>query len=228
MRFLKTLLWAVASFLIAQSGFSQSTTEWVVRPEYTYQWRISDRLTSTSKLSLYNSVYHFNNRMDILNVQPQFLLGYRLSPILRIGGGFVYRWSTPNMNGPYYEFRTSQEAGSVSYAANHRIAHRLRAEQRFRSTSYLNRIRYRIKYNVPLQGEILNPGDRYLIFSNELMSVFNKNDSDAENRFATGLGWFNNQHQKFELTLEYRTRDILHRNGVVHLFMMKTSLFTIR
>lgn len=229
MCFFKITLLGIVSFLLAQSGMAQPNTEWVWRPEYTYLGSVSDRLIYSAKLSLFNSVDHFNDRAAILNVQPQALLSYRFIPHIRIGGGIVYRWSTPDdVNEPYYEFRTTQEVGSISYRAIRRIAHRLRAEQRFRSTSYINRMRYRIRYNLPLEGQILKPGDHYLIFSNELMSVFNKNDTNAENRLSTGMGWFYNRYRKFELTLEYRTRDILNNDGVVHLFMMKTSLFTIR
>lgn len=228
MRFLKVALLGLASLFLALPGISQSSTEWIWRPEYTYLGKASDRLTYSAKLSLFNSVDHFNNRSAILNVQPQVLLSYRVIPRISVGGGYVYRWSTPNVDGAYYEFRTSQEVGSISYAAIRRFAHRLRAEQRFRSTTYLNRMRYRIRYNLPLEGESLRPGDHYLIFSNELMSVFNKDDANAENRLSTGMGWFFNRYRKFELTLEYRTRDILNNDGVVHLFMMKTSLFTIR
>lgn len=228
MHFLKIVFWGVVSFLIAQPGISQPGTDWIWRPEYTFLGKASDRLTYSAKLSLFNSVDHFNDRTDILNVQPQALLSYKFIPHIRIGGGFLYRWSTPNVNGSYYEFKTSQEVGSINYTAIRRIAHRLRAEQRFRSTSYINRMRYRIRYNLPLEGQTLKPGDHYLIFSNELMSVFNKRDTNAENRFSTGMGWFYNRYRKFELTLEYRTRDILHNDGVAHLFMMKTALFTIR
>lgn len=228
MHYLKIVFLGLFSFFVIQPVYSQSNTEWVGRPEYTYLGRVSDRLGYSGKLSLFNSVDHYNNRSTNLNVQPQVFLTYRFMPHIRMGGGFVYRWTTPNVDGSYYEFRTTQEIGSISYAAIRRVIHRLRAEQRFRSTSYLNRMRYRIKYNLPLEGAILKPGDHYLIFSNEFISVFNKDDTNAENRLATGVGWFFNRFRKFELTLEYRTRDILNSDGVVHLFMMKTSLFTIR
>jgi hypothetical protein len=228
MYFLKVFLWGLASFFIVQPGFSQSTAEWVWRPEYTHIGRVSDDLTYSAKLSFFNSFDYTNNRSKILNVQPQFSLTYRLHPRLRVGGGLLYRLSSATVDKSYYEFRTSQDFGSIRYFDMRRFVHRLRAEQRFRSTSYANRVRYRIRYNLSLEGKLLQPGDHYLIFSNELLSGFKKQDVNAENRFATGMGWFHNRYRRFEVTFEYRTRDILHPDGVIHLFMMKTALFTSR
>lgn len=228
MRFLKTSFCGLIFFLLIQPGYSQSNTEWVWRPEYSYSSNYSKRLAYTAKISLFNSVNHLDNKSAILNVQPQISLNYRLIPLVKIGGGYVYRWSKPLTNGYYHEFRTIQEVGSISTMGSRRLAQRLRAEQRFRSTSYLNRIRYRVSYDFPLKGGILKPGERYLIFSDELLSVFNKHYADAENRFSAGMGWFHNRNRKFEFALQYRTRQIFNGDGIIHIFLVNTAFYTRR
>jgi len=109
-----------------------------------------------------------------------------------------------------------------------RLAHRFRLEQRIRTSSYQNRFRYRISFDFPLQGERLDPGERYLILKNEMMSAFNGSEADAENRASLGMGWLLRGNKMFELNLQYRTQDIFSGNGVSHLLLLGTAFYISR
>lgn len=211
------------------SGFAQSNTaEWIWNPELSYSKKTSDRTTLIAKLSVFQSLDNFSSSNSLRFIEPQLSASYTLTPRWKVGGGYYYRWSEPLTDSFNYEHRLLQQAGYVSFLGDQRIAHRFRLEQRIRSSSYQNRFRYRISYDFPLQGERLDPGERYLILKNEMMTAFNSSEADAENRASLGMGWFLNGRQKFEVNLQYRTQDIFSGNGISHLFWVGTSFYISR
>ena len=205
--------------------FAQSDTEWIWNPELSYSWKASDRVAYVTKLSMFNNVGEFDNRTGLEFLEPQFVMSYSISTRLKVGGGYYYRWSEPLRSGYRYEHRLLQQVGYVSYIGDRRLAHRLRLEQRIRSSSYQNRLRYRLSYDFPLEGERLDPGEQYVILKNELMTAFNASEADAENRVTAGLGWFVSNRYKFELNLQYRTQDIFSGDGISHMLLAGTSFY---
>jgi hypothetical protein len=220
-KFILLILFSTAPLFV----FAQSETEWIWNPEVSYSWKASDRLAYNTKLSMFNNGGEFGNRSWLSFLEPQFVVSYSLSTRMKIGGGYYYRWSEPLLDNYRYEHRFLQQIGYISYIGDRRVAHRLRLEQRIRSSSYQNRLRYRLSYDFPLQGERLNPGENYLILKNEMMTAFNADEADAENRVSIGLGWFVSNRYKFELNLQYRTQDIFSGDGISHLFLAGTSFY---
>ena len=215
-------------FLFLFSAVAQSDTEWIWNPELSYSNKLSDRTTLITKLSVFNSLEETSNRSFIQFVEPQFAVSYTLTTRWKIGGGYYFRNSQPLLDGFRYEHRLLQQAGYVNFIGDQRLAHRLRLEQRIRSSSYQNRLRYRLSFDFPLQGERLDPGERYLILKNEVMTAFNASNADAENRVSVGLGWFLNNTQKFELNAQYRTQDVFSGDGISHLFLLGTAFYISR
>ena len=227
MNFFKT--WALLSViaLLPLCAFSQQS-ELIWNPELSYSWKSSDRLGFNTKLSIFNSVLDFDNNAAIQYIEPQFSFSYGISSRTKLGGGYYYRLSTPMIDGYQFEHRFLQQIGFISFIGDRRLAHRLRLEQRIRSSSYQNRLRYRLSYDFPLQGQELDPGETYLILKDEMMTAFNKDEADAENRASVGMGWYFNSKQKFELGLQYRTQDIFSDGGINHLFLISTSYYLNR
>ncbi|MDX1592521.1 MAG: DUF2490 domain-containing protein [Balneolaceae bacterium] len=229
MHFLRGTLSLLTAFLfISTVSTAQDRTDWIWNPEYSYTWKQSDRLGYNVKLTLFNSIADLDNRSSIQYVEPQFSFSYGVSTRLKIGGGYYYRWSAPLLDGYRYEHRFLQQAGFVNYIGDRRIVHRIRTEQRIRSSSYKNRIRYRLSYDFPLEGDRLDPGEKYIILKNEMIAAFNAETGDAENRASVGLGWFFNRKQKFEIGLQYRTQDIFSGDGISHLILFSTSYYLNR
>lgn len=217
----------LAGMLWATCAYSQQA-DLIWNPELSYSWKNSDRLGFNTKLTGFNSLQDLDNDGFIRYIEPQFSFSYGLSAGTKIGGGYYYRLSTPLIDGYQYEHRFLEQIGFVSYLGDRRIAHRVRLEQRIRSSSYQNRLRYRLSYDFPLQGEKLDAGEKYLILKDEMMTAFNKDEADAENRASVGLGWYFNSKQKFELGLQYRTQDIFSDGGIEHLFLVSTSYYINR
>lgn len=220
------LLFAVTGIFTSSVLAQEADLIW--SPEFSYSWKQSDRLGFTAKVSMFNSLRDLDNNAAVRYIEPQFTFSYSSSPNLKLGGGYYYRNSTPFLPGNQYEHRFLEQIGFVSYIGDKRISHRLRAEQRVRSSSYQNRIRYRLSYDFPLEGEQLDAGEKYFIVKNEMMSAFNKDAADAENRADIGLGWYFNNKKKFELGLQYRTQDIFSDSGISHLFLLRTSYYLNR
>lgn len=213
--------------LLPACAFSQQA-ELIWNPELSYSWKTSDRLGFNTKLSIFNSVRDFDNNRAIEYIEPQFSFSYGLSTRTKVGGGYYYRLSTPMIDDYQYEHRFLEQIGFISYLGDRRLAHRLRLEQRVRSSSYQNRFRYRLSYDFPLEGENLDPGEKYLILKDEMMTAFNKDEADAENRASLGLGWYFNSKQKFELGMQYRTLDIFNDGGISHLLLISSTYYLNR
>ncbi len=227
MKFLKFGLLFLITGMLTSTAFAQQA-DLIWSPEISYSWKQSDRLGFTAKVSMFNSLRDLDNRAAVRYIEPKITFSYSSSPRVKFGGGYYYRNSTPFLPGYQYEHRFLEQIGFVSYIGDKRIAHRLRAEQRVRSSSYQNRIRYRLSYDFPLNGEELDNGEKYLVLKNEMMTAFNKDAADAENRADIGLGWYFNNKRKFELGLQYRTQDIFSDSGISHLFLLRTSYYMNR
>ncbi|MFD2532413.1 DUF2490 domain-containing protein [Gracilimonas halophila] len=227
MKFLKIgLLFSVTGIFSSTALAQEADLIW--SHDLSYSWKQSDRLGFTAKVSMFNSLRDLDNRSAVRYIEPKLTFSYSTTPSIKIGGGYYYRNVTPFLPGNQYEHRFLEQIGFVSYIGDKRIAHRLRAEQRVRSSSYQNRIRYRLSYDFPLEGQKLDAGEKYFIIKNEMMSAFNKDEADAENRADIGLGWYFNDKQKFELGLQYRTQDIFSDGGINHLFLIRTSYYINR
>ncbi len=216
MNFSKFKALLAVAILYPVCAFSQQA-DLIWNPELSYSWKSSERLGFKTKLSVFNSIRDFDNKTAIRYIEPQVTFSYALDGVSKIGGGYYYRLSTPMVDGYQYEHRFLQQVEFVSDLRDRELDHRLRLEQRVRSSSYQNRLRYRLGYDIPLEGE------KYLILKDEMMTAFNKDEADAENRATVGLGWNLNSKQKFELGIQYRTQDIFSNGGISHLFLLSTS-----
>jgi len=225
---MKTFAVVLSIIALPLTAVAQSGPEWIWNPEFSYSKKTSERTTLIAKLSVFNSLEDFTNQKSLQYIEPQLSAAYTLTPRWRVGGGYFFRWSEPLADGFRYEHRLLQQAGYVNFFGGRRLAHRLRLEQRIRSSSYQNRFRYRVSFDFPLQGEQLDPGERYLILKNEMMTAFNASEADAENRASLGMGWLLRGSQKFEMNLQYRTQDIFSGDGLSHLLLFGTTYYISR
>ncbi|MEX2477256.1 MAG: DUF2490 domain-containing protein [Gracilimonas sp.] len=224
MKSLKIGMLFLITGMLTNSAFGQNT-DWIWRPVVSYSWKSSDQLSYSTKLEMFNSVTDFDNQEAIQYIEPQFSFSYSLSPRVKLGGGFYSRWVDPLYSGYAYEQRLLQQIGFVTYLGDRRIAHRARIEQRFRNTNYLNRFRYQLSYDFPLQGDRLDPGENYILMYNDAMVAFNKSTFSGENRAGVGLGWYFNSKRKFELGFSYRTKNIFTDRDLGHVLLLNTLFY---
>ena len=94
-----------------------------------------------------------------------------------------------------------------------RIAHRMRTDQTFtRGESVEVRFRYRLASEFPLNGSTLDPGEGYLLISNEPIFSLQGGEFNLENRLVLSYGKLYAKNQKLEYAIDYRTDGFFNNN----------------
>ena len=196
-------------FFISVSTTAQPTTiaQWDPGLSFTQKflnrWSFNVNTLQRSDLAEYQSGEKPSDFRWNLN-ETQFFATYGLLNNKKISGGYAFqiRSSEPT---EFHEHRFMEQFAFVTYAlTGKRIANRVRLEQRIRNSELTNRIRYRLGFDSPLNGEKLDPGEMYAIVTNEYLWSFNREEQSGENRLFAGVGWFFNQQYKLQTGLMYR------------------------
>lgn len=193
--------------------FAQIGIRLQYEPEFSYTRDLSNRWSSNGKISMQNTFIEPSKEAatgdyQISYTQVQLFATYSLWTSTKLSGGYGFRFEDLLKTPLGYEHRVMEQIAFLTYLEGRRIAHRFRIEQRFSDEDYENRWRYRIAYDAPLNGRRLDPGEKYLITSNEFLFSFNRSGSDGENRLYIGLGWFFNDKRKLEAGIQYRLGEI--------------------
>ncbi|WP_339718062.1 DUF2490 domain-containing protein [Cyclobacterium amurskyense] len=142
-------------------------------------------------------VGYFHNLTDF-----QGFLGTKVNPFIDIAAGYQYRVNSRGDN----SHRTIQQISILQLPGNYKIGHRIRADQTyapFEKNDY--RLRYRISFELPIEGKSLDPGEFYLVFSDEVLYSYQAGESSVENRVVASLGHLSKEKQKFQAGIDYRT-----------------------
>lgn len=203
----------VLLLIVATCAFSQ-VVNWEPGISYTWkkgeQWAYNIKAESRSKI--YDETVDYNFRF----YEAEFYITRKFFNENKLTGGYMFRHEDPFEGGGFaYEHRFMQQFTFISFLRDNRLGHRIRTEQRVKHDEFENRVRYRLSYDFPLSGQSLNPGEKYLILSNEGLTTFNTEEFSVSNRFYVGLGWYFSSKQKFESGLEGRYSDIGAENNVL-------------
>ena len=213
---------------ISSETFAQAPLSAFWEGEISYTWSSSEKWSHNMKLVA--RPYLYDNEDFNINLQRteiQFFTSRKLFGGKQITGGYLFRWAEPFFEENFgYEHRLIQQYSFISFIDAKRLGSRIRLEQRFRNNKYINRLRYRLSFDFPLVGEQLDPGETYLIVSDEILFSFNSQETSLENRFYVGLGWYFNNKRKLETGLQYRSEDIGPDYG--HVIQLVTSFYINR
>jgi hypothetical protein len=197
--------------IIALSGirvFGQNiSSEAGISPELNLSWKINDKWKINSKIESFHNVYlpaennesspgHYYEGTDI-----QFFLSYRINPFLVAAIGYQHNIEPGEKNSN----RTIQQISAVHSGNKLTFGHRIRSDQTFYSEDPVKtRFRYRFSLEIPLQGTSLDPGEFYLVASEETLYGIQDNQSDFENRVVLSVGHFFLNKNKVQLGIDYR------------------------
>ncbi len=171
-------------------------------------------VTNTSETEANWGYYH--DRTDF-----QGFAGTSLNPFISIAGGYQYRWDGDGDN----SHRSIQQISLVQRKTSYRLGHRLRTDQTFLPTDSPEfRVRYRLVAEFPLSGNRIDPGEYYLIASNEPIFGIQGGTYKIENRLVCSLGHNFSKNQKLEAGLDYRTDDFLD-GGLRQRLWLKVGFF---
>lgn len=179
--------------------------------------KISENLDIVTEFRL-----HHYEIFDVLDNQFYKIgLGYRLTPTISFGAGYVHHYSETLTNVNVSENRPYEDICLKGKIKKLSVSHRYRIEHRWINnegvTDFVNRMRYRLQLIHPISGRLYVKVFEE-IFLNLREDVFN------QNRLHTGIGYSINPNFKVELGylknhLANRADDIL-RIGV----LFKTDL----
>lgn len=128
------------------------------------------------------------------------ILSYRMSSGESLAIGYMHRF----VNGKDVH-RTLQQYAWVQPKEGYRIAHRLRSDQTLRKgASPIIRMRYRISFDIPLEGMSQNTGEFYLVPAMEQLIIGQSDILDGETRFLLRLGRTLSVKTKVEIGLDHR------------------------
>jgi len=133
----------------------------------------------------------------------QGFIGIKFNPFWKASIGYQYRIEG---DGPD-SHRAIQQVGFIQNSPRIRFSHRLRLDQTFSTgdEDHEYRIRYRFASEIPLDGQTLNPGEFYLLLSNEIIFGTQSGESEIENRLVGSLGYYFDKKAKLEGGLDWRT-----------------------
>lgn len=176
-------------------------------PEVGLNIPLSEKIKYTAKIESQNGLYsddatknnewrYFHNQTDL-----QSFIEYKVTTRIKGAVGYQYRIEDGENS-----HRSIQQLTWLNQFRVLRLGSRVRVDQKYSSTiSPEYRIRYRASTDIPLQGEKLDDGEKYLLLSGEVIYALQSGESSIENRVVVGIGHFFDRTKKLELSIDYRT-----------------------
>lgn len=195
---------------------AQTEIERIWEPSLTYTHKVDDFWSLSGQLTAYQSP-------DVLErVEGSLFAIRRITPSTSLGVGYLNRQITPLESDTDVEHRFTLQLNHQSAWGVHQLSHRFRAEERVRSSGNVHRFRYRAGLRTPLQGERLDPGERYLLSQNEVLGSFSDNPFSGENRLSVHMGWLLQNRQRIEVGLQHRAERLFTDADVRHVMVLST------
>jgi hypothetical protein len=189
-----------------------------ISPELNISYRLNDKWKINSKIESFHNIYlpaednesspgHYYEGTDI-----QFFLSYRINPFFGAAIGYQHSIEPGEKNSN----RSIQQISAVHGKNKLKFGHRIRSDQTFYDEDPPKiRFRYRLSMEIPLQGTSLDPGEFYLLASEEILYGIQNKTSDFENRVVLSIGHFFLNKNKLQLGVDYRadiSTDLVNQN----------------
>ena len=197
--------------LISTCLWAQSTYTAGLLPSLNINQKIADdwRLNYKAESRLSSAERHFSESPDLkmqcsltdLSVLASRKVGLNNS----LAGGYLLR-----LEGGGPSHRLIQQYTLVRRYNYFRLAHRLSSDQTFsREAATQARLRYRVSFDIPLNGQEVDDREFYLKINNEYLSALSEGKYGLEIRLVPSLGYAFNDNNKIELGLDYRIGDFV-------------------
>lgn len=217
------LLFFKYPLLIAQNNrfstgfFPEASLSYSLTKKYSITHKVESQHGVFDRTSRLNEELKYNHVLTDL----QTFLNRRINPFVKIAIGYQYRIEEGENT-----HRPIQQISILQRASRYRLGHRIRTDQTFfEEEAPLWRGRYRISGQIPLQGLDLDPGEKYLSVSNEIIYMYQSGEDDIENRLTASLGFYINDKNKIEVGFDYRTDDYLVEDRFRHRLWFKFGFY---
>ena len=186
------------------------------------KWRINLKIESRNKF--YESIREFENsyKFQHLNTDYSIIISKRIGLSNSLAGGLLFRSSDK-----YFKNRYIQQLTLVNQYAFFRIAQRFLVDQTINVNSPIEiRFRYRMTFELPLNGRSIDIKEWYLKLNNEFLNCYENKKYNLEFRSSPLLGFKFSDLNKLEFGLDYRNELIPHKISK-HQFWLSLNWFII-
>ncbi|MBD3629425.1 DUF2490 domain-containing protein [Cyclobacterium sp.] len=205
---MRKIFWIILLVLPIEIMAQGRVSNFGLFPEFQIGFNATEKLKVTGKIEsqhgMVDKVENSDAKYGYYHNQTDFqgFLGTSINPFVAITGGYQYRLESGSEN----SHRSIQQVSILQRKGNFKIGHRIRTDQTFAPNDPVEfRLRYRISYEIPIEGQSLDPGEFYLVFSDEPIYSIQSGESGLENRVVAALGHFSKGKQKFQAGIDYRT-----------------------
>jgi len=195
-------------------------------PEFSLSFKLNNNFKVTSKIESFHALYtdpplEVNNWSYIHRGSDlQFFASRKLNPFnaLAIGYQFGIEPGDPSSHRTIQQFSFVRRPGTILFG------HRLRTDQTFSTIETPEfRARYRLSLEIPLNGLSIDPGEFYLVASEEVIYGFRESRSSFENRINLLVGHYFRSKSKLQFGLDYRTG--IQEDLFAHIFWLKVGWY---
>lgn len=203
------LVFLIFGFLgIPISTFAQSTYEIGILPSLTLtkkinpKWKIS--LNAQARFSTHKGEFAdsetFQEDIDYILTDISILANRKVGLNSSFVGGYLHRLEgNQEYNRLFQQFIITKRYGSLG------MAHRFATDQTFNAVEKTEfRLRYRVAFDRPLNGDKLNPNEFYLKLNNEYLVSLQDQEWSNEMRIIPFLGYAFTDTNKLEVGIDYR------------------------
>ena len=182
---------------------AQEVKQYGILPKITSSLKLSEKLkwvnSVESRTIIFDNQWTFTHNL----IDVSTLLSTRIASNQSINLGYLARIRDGKI-----AHRLIQQYNIVNLADGYRLAHRLGIDQEFQQESSPRfRIRYRIFYEKPLEGQKIDLREFYLKLGVE--SLYNFKVDDLEFRALPFLGYRLSEKDKIEVGVDYRWEELL-------------------
>ncbi len=181
--FLKAMLLLIPFFSFSQNKNLGTWTTINTKVNLNNKWTVWNELQLRSQL-FYDNPYYYEVKGGVA-----YSINKNFTVLVGVGKYLTYSddgdFKKPLANN---ETRNWQQLTISHYLERIRFEHRYRVEQRWQTTGYRNRFRYRFNMDVPLNNTKLTPKTFYISVFDEIF-LTNKEPFFQRNRLFGGLGY---------------------------------------
>ncbi len=212
------------AFVYGPFGVAQDNFDFLWEPQIALNYEVAPNYSHNFSIANRNHLYQGQGlSFKVRQLDLVHFSNLKIRDNQSLGLGLQYRFRTTFESGSEDEVRLSQQYNISFRPGALRLGHRFRSEQRFRSSGTVYRFRYRLALDSPLDGEILDVGEPYIVGTYEtLLSTAPKIRAMYDQRLELNIGWLLQSGLKIEGGLEYRMEDITRTTG--HLLFLTSSL----
>ncbi len=212
----KIILFCILFFNSSLLVLAQSTYQIGILPSLTLtkkinpNWKIS--VNAQTRLSAYKGEFSnsetFQENFTYILTDVSVLANRKLGLNTSLAAGYLIRFrDNEQHNRIFQQFIISKKYNSFG------LAHRFSTDQTFRLNQKVEfRLRYRLAFDLPLQGNKLNPNELYVKIQNEYLIALQNKEYTNETRIMPFLGYAITDKKKIELGIDYRIGSLGEKN----------------